>query len=113
MPVLTMAKHPAGVFTATLYGIAEDTSQHGPVFKWHWKTDQGDIWGLTSQMYSPKSNVRAIAAALLGEAPEVLDTDKLLTRSCQLVIKHEGDFAKVTDYLPLGQNAPVADLFAE
>lgn len=115
MAKLKMAAHPVGVFVATLYGIAEDTSQHGPVLKWRWQTDEGEIIGLTSRNYSAsdKSKVRAIAKALLGEAPEELDTDMLLTRSCQIVVKQDGDFARVVDYLPIPSNkVTAADLFA-
>jgi hypothetical protein len=104
MPVYEKSKSlPAGVYAATLAGVQEDDSQHGKVLKWDWRTDDGGIVGLTSTKLNEKSKFGQIVAALVGSIPDNLNTDALLGRSCTIVVKQDGDFTKVTDWLPTGQ----------
>lgn len=113
-----------GMYPATVNAIGEEEGQFGPQFKFTWVLDgkfheKGDkagqpidIWDWCSQKLTPKSKLWQIAIGL-GVQPVLgqgFDTDDLLGRRANLVIKHvdtaTGPKAKIVDMLKVGSPVP-------
>ena len=130
MPVVTASESSPfldeGMYPATVMAITEEEGQFGPQFKFTWVLDgkfheKGDkagqpidIWDWCSQKLTPKSKLWQVATSLnvqpvLGQG---FDTDDLLGRRANLVIKHvdttSGPKAKIVDMLKVGGAAPAA-----
>ena len=76
-----------GTYTATVASIYPAEGKFGPQLEWEFALDpEGTMKAWTSQAYSPKSKLFAWARAILGEAPETLDTDDLIGKPVRLSI---------------------------
>ena len=94
-----------GTYAATVVSIALVEGQFGPQLEWMFALD-GDntMKAWCSKNYSGKSKLTRWAAALLGQAPELLDTDDLIGKPCRLSIvlkaREDGsEFNKVDEVL--------------
>ena len=76
-----------GTYTATVASIYPAEGKFGPQLEWKFALDpEGAMKAWTSQAYSPKSKLFAWARAILGEAPETLDTDDLIGKPVRLSV---------------------------
>ena len=113
-----------GTYAATVRSVAVVDGQFGQQLEWVLALEDNSTkktW--CSKSYSQKSKLTRWAAALLGEAPEVLDTDDLIGKPCRLTIllntREDGsEFNKVDEILAprAGQKAkplPEADAMGE
>ena len=115
-----------GTYTATVKSVAMVEGQFGPQLEWQFALD-GDntMKAWCSKNYSAKSKLTRWAAALLGQAPETLDTDDLIGKPCRLSIllkvrDDKSEYNKIEDILAprAGQKAkplpePEADALGE
>ena len=116
-----------GLYLGTVAEIEDDPSgKFGPQFKFVWTLDgqyhdQGDKegqpiqqWDWCSQKLTPKSKLWSVAVTL-GKTPvlgQPLNTDDLLGKKAQLVIKHidtaSGPKARIVDMMKIAGVAPTA-----
>ena len=77
-----------GTYAATVKSINLDPDgKFGPQLVWQFTLEDGsDTRGWTGQKYSPKSKLMLWATAILGNTPDILDTDDLLHKPCRLSI---------------------------
>ena len=132
MPTITATESspfvPEGVYPATVASIEEQASTTpgwADQFKFIFVLDgkfyeQGDkagqpmdMWHYVSQKLTPKSHLWATAVAL-GVQPVLgadFDTDSLIGKKAQLVVKHvdtaTGPKAKIVDMLKAGAKGPI------
>lgn len=90
-----------GTYAATVASVTPATGQFGEQLQWEFKLEDGSsqrAWCSTS--LTPKSKLFAWTKALLGEVPDLLDTDDLIGKPCRLSLlaktKEDGsEFNKV------------------
>ena len=94
-----------GTYAATVKSITLTEGQFGPQLEWQFALE-GDntMKAWCSKSYSAKSKLTRWAAALLGQAPEILDTDDMIGKPCRLSIllkaREDGsEFNKVDEIL--------------
>ncbi len=117
MPVLEVTDYqtiPAGVYTAVLTSIEEKVSTVAGETYWRWSFEVLDgpnagasVKANSSPKLGPKCKARGWTEAILGRkltAGERFDTDELVNRNCQLVVKVEekdgATFNEVDSILP-------------
>jgi hypothetical protein len=105
---------PAGVYAAVLKEVEEKVSQAAGDLYWRWTFEvlKGPCAGAairanSSPKLSPKSKARGWAEAIIGRkltTGERLDTEELINRNCQLVVKTQdrdgATFNDVSEVLP-------------
>lgn len=97
---LTEAKiHPEGWYQMKVVDIVEEDLKYGPTYKICLLSKEGDITALASSTYTTRSKFTAFVEAVLGEAPEDLDTDDLIGQMVGVkVVQKPNGYAEVAEF---------------
>ena len=76
-----------GTYAATVSAITPADGKFGPQLEWMFRLDDGSpMKAWTSTSLSAKSKLGLWTRAILGDIPEMLDTEDLVGRPCRLSV---------------------------